>query len=132
MIRLYLSSIIDDHKDGWKIQLAMEISFVPVIKKSDEGSNKPYIIYMHSENSSVFIGHETDNVTEELFDSLLKEYQESLKTTMKKSGLVFDSFNALYYKFYKISLNRSGSYIDSPEWVTYQKINKMITTFNMA
>ena len=27
-IRPYLSSIINDHKDGWKIQLTMEISFV--------------------------------------------------------------------------------------------------------
>ena len=36
---------------------------------------------------------------------------------MKKSSLVFDSFDPLYYKFHKISLNRGGSYIDSPEWV---------------
>ena len=122
MIRPYLSRIIDDHKDGWKIQLTMEISFVSVIKNSDESSNEPYIIYyIHSENSSVFIGHETDNIIEELFDSLLKEYQESLKTKMKKSNLVFDSVNALNYKFHKISLNRGGSYMDSPECIKNKK-----------
>ena len=55
MIRPYLSSIIDDHKDGWKIQLTMEISFVSVIKNSDEGSNESYVIYIHSENSSVLL-----------------------------------------------------------------------------
>ena len=60
MIRPYLSSIIDDHKHGWKIQLTMEISFVCVIKNSDKGSNESYITYMHSKNISVFIGHETN------------------------------------------------------------------------
>ena len=32
MVRPYLSSIIDDHKNGWEIQLTMEISFVSVTK----------------------------------------------------------------------------------------------------
>ena len=34
MIRPYLSRIIDDHNDGWKIQLAMEIRFVSSVKDS--------------------------------------------------------------------------------------------------
>ena len=68
--------------------------------------NPTLYIYIHSENSSVFIGHETDNIIEELFGSLIKEYQESLKTKMKKSDFVFDSVDALYYKFHKINLNR--------------------------
>ena len=57
------------------------------------------------------------NIIKELFDSLLREYQESLKTKMKKSDLVFDSVDELYYKFHKISLNRGGSCIDSLEWI---------------
>ena len=40
---------------------------------------------------------------------------------MKKSDLVFDSVDAFYYKFHKISLNRGGSYIDSLEWVKNKK-----------
>ena len=40
---------------------------------------------------------------------------------MKKSDLVFDSVDALYYKIHKISLNRGGSYIYSPEWVKNKK-----------
>ena len=34
---------------------------------------------------------------------------------MKRSHLVFDSADALYYKFHKTNLNRGGSYIDSPK-----------------
>ena len=40
---------------------------------------------------------------------------------MKKSDLVFDSVDALYYKIHKISLNRGGSYIYSPEWAKNKK-----------
>ena len=51
----------------------------------------------------------------------MEEYQTSLKTRMKRSDLVFDSADALYYKLHKISLNRGSSYIDSPEWLKNKK-----------
>ena len=129
MIRTYLSNAIDDHKDGWKIQLTAEITFVSVIKDfdkdSNEGSNKDSnessTIHLHSDNLLIFIGYETNNIIKELFKSLLDKYQESLKTKMKKSNLVFDTVDALYYKLHKISLNRGGSYNDSPEWVKNKK-----------
>ena len=73
MTRTYLSSIIDDHTDGWKIQLTMEISFVSVIKNSDGGFNEQYTVHLLSEDSSAFIGYATDNIIEELFNSLLEE-----------------------------------------------------------
>ena len=34
---------------------------------------------------------------------------------MEENELIFDSVDLLYYKLYKISLNRSGPYIDSPK-----------------
>ena len=43
MIRPYLSSIIDDHKDEWKIQLTMEINFISI-----KDSSETYPIHMHS------------------------------------------------------------------------------------
>ena len=51
----------------------------------------------------------------------MEEYQIDLKTKMKRSNLVFDSIDALYYKLHEISLNRGGSYIYSPEWVKNKK-----------
>ena len=36
---------------------------------------------------------------------------------MKGSDFEFDGVNFLYYDFNKISLNRGGSYIDSPKWL---------------
>ena len=43
---------------------------------------------------------------------------------MRETEFVFDSVDSLYYKPHKISLNRSGSYIDSPKWLK----NKNATT----
>ena len=40
---------------------------------------------------------------------------------MKGSEFVVDSVDLLYYKLHKISLNRGGSYINSPEWLKNKK-----------
>ena len=40
---------------------------------------------------------------------------------MKGSNFVFESVDLLYYKLHKISLNRGGSYIDSPDWIKNKK-----------
>ena len=36
---------------------------------------------------------------------------------MRESEFVFDFVDSLYYKLHKVSLNRGGSYLDSPKWV---------------
>ena len=121
MIRPYLSSITDHYKDGWKIQLTREISFVSTVKDSNKkfnkDSNESYPIHIYSDNSFIFIVYETNNIIKKLFKSFSKEYQESLKTKMKRNSLAFHSVDALYYKLHKISLNIGGSYIDSPKWL---------------
>ena len=44
---------------------------------------------------------------------------------MKEREYIFDSIDLLYYKLHKISLNRGGSYIDSPKRLKEKKsINK--------
>ena len=40
---------------------------------------------------------------------------------MRGSDFEFDGVNFLYYDFSKISLNRGGSYIDSPKWLKNKK-----------
>ena len=62
-----------------------------------------------------------DEVMEELFQSLLSRYHIGFETSMKGSGLIFDCVHSLYYKYHKINPNRSGSYIDSPDWIKTKK-----------
>ena len=64
MIRPYLSNIIDDHKDCWKIQLTAEVTFVSV-----KDSNVSSTIHIHSKNSEVYIGYKTNIIIKELFKS---------------------------------------------------------------
>ena len=40
---------------------------------------------------------------------------------MRRSDFIADIVDFLEYKFYKISLKRGGSYIDSPKWVKNKK-----------
>ena len=63
------------------------------------------------------IGTETSDAINELFKSFLKRYQERLETKMKGSSFIFKRVDSLYCHLYKISLNKTGSYIDSPEWL---------------
>ena len=91
----------------------MLINFISS-KDSDESRN------MHTKcnNIEIMIGSQTDDIIDELFESLLQNYPEGLEESMKGSGFIFDSVDLLYYHLQKTSLSRKGgSYIDSPKWL---------------
>ena len=100
----------------WEIQSTMSINFI-----SSKDSNETRTMHTKSDNIEMMIGNETNEIIEELFDSLLQKYQKGLEESMKGSELIFDSVDLLYYEFLKISLNRGGSYIDSPNWLKNKK-----------
>ena len=68
------------------------------------------------------LGSETDEIIEELFESLLQEYEQGIKESMKRSDFVFDSVDLLFYELHKISLNRGMSNIDSLKWLKNKKV----------
>ena len=76
---------------------------------------------MRSDNKEIMTGSDTDKIIEELFESFLQRYEQNLEQKMKGSDFEFDGVNFLYYDFNKISLNRGGSYIDSPKWIKNKK-----------
>ena len=119
MIESYLEDMINDHKNKgeWKIQLTAEINFISSIPDSDETR----IIHTKSDNLEIMIGSDTNEVIEDLFKSLLQRYQEGLEEKMRGSEFVFDGVNLLHYDLNKISLNRGGSYIKSPAWLSAKK-----------
>ena len=75
-----------------------------------------------SDNIEIIIVSETDEIIEELFKSLLQRYQKDLEESVKGSEFILDGVDLLYYKCYKISLSKGGSYIDSPEWLNNKNI----------
>ena len=119
MIESYLVDMINDHKNKgeWKIHLTAEINFISSIPDSDETR----IMHTKSDNLEIMIGSDTNEVIENLFKSLLKRYQEGSEEKMKGSEFVFDGVNLLHYDLYKIILNKGGSYIKSPAWLSAKK-----------
>ena len=107
--------MINDYKSKgeWKIQLTTEINFTSLKPDSDETR----IMHTKSDNAEIRIGSDTNDVIKELFKSFLQRYQEGLQEKMTGSNFAFEGVNLMYYDFNKISLNRGGSYIDSPEWI---------------
>ena len=74
-----------------------------------------------SDTIEIMMGSETDETVEELFKPRLQRYKEKLDESMRGSHFIFDSVDVLYYDFNKTILSRSGSYIDSPEWLKNKK-----------
>ena len=99
------------------MQLIAEISFISL----KPGSNETRIMHTRSDNEEFMNGSDTDEIIDGLLESFLQKYEENLQEKMKGSDVEFDGVNFLYYDFNKISINRGGSYIDSPQWLKNKK-----------
>ena len=85
------------------------------------GSDETRIMHTRSDNEEFMNGSDTDEVIKLLFESFLQKYEENLQDKMRGSDFEFDGINFLYYNFNKTSINRDGSYIDSPTWLKDRK-----------
>ena len=74
-------------------------------------------MHTKSDNIEIMVRIETDDIIEELRDSLLQNYQKGLEEWMTGSEFVRDSVHLLYYHLHRISLKRGESYVDSPKWL---------------
>ena len=78
-------------------------------------------MHTRSDNIEIIIGDDNDDIIDELFKSFIQKYEENLQSKMRESDFEFDGVNSLYYNFNEISLNRGGSYMDSPKWLKDKK-----------
>ena len=51
-------------------------------------------MYTNSDNIDIMIGNETDEIIEELFESLLQRYQKNLEEKMRGGEFVYDSIDS--------------------------------------
>ena len=87
----------------------------------EPGSDETRVMYTRSFNEEIMEGSDTDEVIKSLFELFLKIYDLNLQDKMKGSDFAFDDVDSLYYDFNKTSINRGGSYIDSPQWLKNKK-----------
>ena len=74
---------------------------------------------MHSTGDNIKFAHynNANKVVNKFFESLCSKYQDNLEISMRQSNFIFDSVQPMYYKCHKVNSKRSGSYIDSPDWI---------------
>ena len=116
-LKEYLSLIEKGEWKVWKVQLTIEVNFISL----KPGSDETFIMYTRSDNIERMFGDDNDDIIEQLFESLLKKYEENLQNKMRGSEFEFDGVNFLYYDFNRTSINSGGSYIDSPKWLKDKK-----------
>ena len=122
-IKPYLRNIIIDlqNYDAWENQLTIAINFI--FSKDVE---EEHVMDSRSNNIKFTSYNDADEVVDELFESLRSGYQRNVETSVKGSDFVFNSVQFMYYKCHEVYFRRSGSYIDSPDWI----IIKKTTTIN--
>ena len=119
LIKLYLEDLINGKKNKgeWKLQLTAKISFVSLKPDSDETR----LMYTRSDPAECMNGSETEEIIESLYRSLLQKYQDNLNEKMRGSDFIFNGINYLFYDFNRVSINKGGSYIESPKWLKDKK-----------
>ena len=57
----------------------------------------------------------------EFFESIIQKNEGLIEHSTKNSGLVLQGVELMEYDINKITINRVGSYIESPEWLKSKK-----------
>ena len=79
---------------------------------------------MHSKSKAVevYMGSDTEDVIDTLFNILLQNFQSAQELSNERgSEFIPDSVEVLYYEFHKIDIIRAESYIISPDWIARKK-----------
>ena len=101
----------------WKIQLVMQNNFI-----SDKIFEDTRTVYSASKPVEIFMGSDTKNGIDSLFNAILEKNQKAIETSNERgSGFCHESVALLYYCFQRIGIKRGESYIMSPDWIASSK-----------
>ena len=100
-----------------KIQLVMQNSCI-----STRNFEETCTIYSAREPVEIFMGSDTEDVIDKLFNTILQRFQQAQETS-NDNGIEFipESLGLLYYYFQRINIRGAESYIMSPNWVVNKK-----------
>ena len=116
-IKTFLMALIDEKKksSSQKIQLVISINIIH-LTRSDR-----ITFYVKSKNMVSHLSDKAEEILYQLYDSLLKYFNDKLMIFRTDSGYVFESIERPDIHFHKIDLRRGSSYIPSPEWLDVKK-----------
>ena len=91
--------IIDlQNSDTWKIQLTIEINYI-----SSKDAEVECVMHSKSDNIKSTPYNNSNEVVDELFESLLLRFQGNLETSIELNEFNFDSVQLRYHKCHKVS-----------------------------
>ena len=107
----------NNNKAEWKIQLVMQNNFI-----SDKKFEDTRTIYAASKPVEIFMGSNTENAVDTLFNAILDRIQQAIETLNERgSGFIHEIVALLCYYFQKTDIKRGESYIMSPDWIVSKK-----------
>ena len=123
--------IIDlQSSDTWKNQLTIAINFI-----YSKDTKEEHEMFWTSDNIKFGSYSDVNEVGIEIFESLLRRYQNTLEVSMRGSEFIFIAVQLLHYKCHKVNFKRGISYINSPVWIknkaTINSKNEDVNAFNM-
>ena len=79
-------------------------------------------IYSASKPVEIFMGSDTNENIDQLFNIILEWIQQAIETSNERgSGFSHKNVALLYYYFQNIDIRRAESYIVSPDWIASKK-----------
>ena len=89
---------------------------------STKSFNETRTMHPKSRQVEVYMGSDTENVIDTLFNTLLQNFQRIQETSNERgSEFIPDSIELLEYELHKIDIIRAESYIVSPDWIANKK-----------
>ena len=102
----------------WKIMLRIYIKCI-----STKSFNETRTMHPKSKQVEVYMGRNTENISDTLFNTLLQNFQRVQETSNERgSEFIPDSVELLEYEFHKISIIRAESYIITSDWIASKKV----------
>ena len=80
-------------------------------------------MHSNSDNMKLTTYNDSNEVVNELLESLCSKYQNNLETSMKGSDFIFDSVQLMHSNCHKVNFKCGDSHIDSPDWIKRKKSN---------
>ena len=89
---------------------------------STRNFEETWTIYSASKPVKIFMGSDTEDVIDTLFNTILQRLQQAQEISNDKgSEFIPENVELLYYYFQKINIRRAESYIMSPDWIVNKK-----------
>ena len=77
--------------------------------------------YVNSKNIVCYPSSDSNDILNQLYESLLEYFNEKLLICRTDSSYLFERIQGFSIHFHKIDLRRASSYIPSPSWIEFKK-----------